>query len=130
MDSPSDAALRGQIAVILRDLLGVKKSADVLLAHVLPEAILREAQVCALTGLSHATVRRRVGAGSFPPPVKLGDDRHGAASGWLASEVTHWMRSLRRETPALDSNAAEGPRTRRQEKTPRSKAAGAGRQDS
>jgi prophage regulatory protein len=105
--SDSDAALRGQITDILRDLLGVKKPADVLLAQVLPEAILREAQVCALTGLSHATVRRRVAAGTFPPPRKLGDDRHGAASGWLASEITRWMRSLRRDTPVLDSDDVE-----------------------
>jgi predicted DNA-binding transcriptional regulator AlpA len=111
MGSLSDAALRGQITDILRDLLGIEKPSDVLLAEVLPEAILREAQVCALTGLSHATIRRRVAAGSLPSPLKLGDDRHGAASGWLASEVTRWMRSLRRETPVLDSNGVEAPVT-------------------
>ena len=92
MDSSFDAALRVQITDILCNLLGVKKPADVLLAEVLPEAILREAQVGAITNLSHATIRRRVAAGSFPPPLKLGDDRQGAASGWLASEVITWMR--------------------------------------
>jgi predicted DNA-binding transcriptional regulator AlpA len=96
MESPFGAALRVEITNILGDLLGIKKPSDVILAELLPEAILREPQVCAITNLSHATVRR-VAAGTFPPPVKLGDDRHGAASGWLASEVTNWMRALRRE---------------------------------
>lgn len=100
MESSFDAALRVQITDILCNLLGVKKPSDVLLAEVLPEAILREAQVGAITNLSHATIRRRVAAGSFPPPLKLGDDRQGAASGWLASEVITWMRSLRREEAA------------------------------
>ena len=128
--SDSDVALRGQIADILRDLLSIEKPSDMLLAEVLPEAILREAQVCALTGLSHATVRRRVAAGSFPPPVKLGDDRHGGASGWLASEVTRWIRSLRREAPILNSNGVETPVTPLTQKSRGSKAAGSGRHNS
>ena len=64
-----------------------------------PESILREQQVCEVTNLSHATVRRRVAAGTFPAPVKLGGEGRGAASGWLASEVVAWMHSLRPGTP-------------------------------
>ena len=97
------------ITDILCNLLGIKKPSDVILAEVLPEAILREPQVCAITNMSHATIRRRVAAGSFPAPVKLGDDRHGAALGWLASEVTHWMRSLRREEAAAESVESAEP---------------------
>lgn len=35
--------------------------------------------------------------------MKLGDDRRGAASGWLRSDVTEWMRTLRREGTAAKS---------------------------
>jgi predicted DNA-binding transcriptional regulator AlpA len=97
MESNFDAALRVTVTNILCDLLGIKKPGDVLLAEVLPEAILRDQQVCAIANFSHATLWRRVKAGTFPPPVKLGDDRKGAAPGWLASEVVAWMRSLRPE---------------------------------
>ena len=100
-------ALRVEITDILCDLLGIKKPGDVILAELLQEAILREAQVCAITNLSHATIRRRVAAGTFPPPLKLGDDRQGAASGWLASEVIEWMRSLRREEQMEPASRAD-----------------------
>jgi prophage regulatory protein len=91
-----------------------------------PESILREQQVCEVTHLSHATIRRRVAAGNFPPPVKLGDGRDGAASGWLASEVVAWMRSLRREETAEPVAGADArPRTpiKPPKKTPADEAA-------
>jgi prophage regulatory protein len=87
-------ALKTQISDILIDVLGIAPPCDTLMSEVLSEAILRESQVVTLTGLSRSTIRRRVQAGTFPKPRKLGDDSKQAASGWLASEVTRWMRSL------------------------------------
>lgn len=97
MESNLDGALRLEITNILAEVLRIQKPGDVALAEILPEAILREGQTCALTGLSRATLWRRVAAGAFPKPLKLGDARDGSAVGWLASEVVSWMRSLRRE---------------------------------
>jgi prophage regulatory protein len=39
------------------------------------------------TGLSRAAIYRRVAAGTFPRPVKVGE----RASAWLESEVTAWI---------------------------------------
>ena len=89
-------ALRTQVTDIVCDLLRIETPGDVLLAEVIPEAILRESQVLALTGLSRSTIRRRIADGEFPAPVKLGDDKMQSAAGWLASEIVAWMRSLRR----------------------------------
>jgi prophage regulatory protein len=43
--------------------------------------------VKARTGLSRSEIYRRVAAGSFPAPVKLGE----RASAWPASEVDGWI---------------------------------------
>lgn len=85
---------------------------DLLRATVIEERILRERQVIEVTGMSHATIRRRVVAGTFPAPVKLGDGRHQAASGWLASEVVEWMRALRREETTAQTPVRTTPRSK------------------
>lgn len=43
--------------------------------------------VRARTGLSRSEIYRRVAAGTFPAPVKLGE----RASAWPASEVDRWI---------------------------------------
>ncbi len=53
--------------------------------------ILRQKDVCDLTGLSKTTLWRRVRAGEFPAALRLGgpDSR---AVGWRRSEVEAWLR--------------------------------------
>lgn len=46
-------------------------------------------QVRARTGLSRSEIYRRIAAGDFPKPVKLGD----RASAWAEHEVTAWIAS-------------------------------------
>lgn len=43
--------------------------------------------VKARTGLSRSELYRRIAAGQFPQPVKLGE----RASAWNAAEVDHWI---------------------------------------
>lgn len=44
-------------------------------------------QVKARTGLSRSELYRRIAAGDFPAPIKLGD----RASAWSAAEVDRWI---------------------------------------
>jgi prophage regulatory protein len=53
-------------------------------------AILRLPEVIARTGLGRTSLYRRIGAGAFPPPVKLGP----RAVGWRESDVDEWIESL------------------------------------
>lgn len=53
-------------------------------------SILRIGQVKDLVGLSSASIYRRIKAGEFPAPVKLG--KH--ASGWLLSDINAWVSRL------------------------------------
>ena len=53
-------------------------------------AILRVSQVVRETGMSRITVWRRVKAGKFPAPVKLGT----RMIGWRTAEVQEWMKQL------------------------------------
>jgi prophage regulatory protein len=54
-----------------------------------PDRFLRIDEVRDLTGLSIATLYRRVQGGRFPRPVQTG----GAAVRWLLSEVTQWQQN-------------------------------------
>lgn len=49
--------------------------------------ILREAEVCALTGLSRTTIWRLEQEGKFPPRCKIA--KH--ATGWFLSQVEEWF---------------------------------------
>jgi prophage regulatory protein len=49
--------------------------------------LLRLPQVKARTGLSRSEVYRRIAAGDFPAPIKLGE----RASAWAEHEVTAWI---------------------------------------
>lgn len=54
-----------------------------------PDALvlLRLHQVRARTGLSRSEIYRRIAAGDFPKPIKLGE----RASAWAEHEVTAWI---------------------------------------
>ena len=49
--------------------------------------ILRLPEVKARTGLGHSSIYERIGAGTFPRQVKLGD----RAVGWIETEIQAWQ---------------------------------------
>lgn len=49
--------------------------------------LLRLREVCRRTGYSRSEIYRRVAAGDFPRPIKLGD----RASAWIEYEVSQWI---------------------------------------
>ena len=53
------------------------------------QRILRKAEVLARIGFSYSTLKRKVRAGEFPAPVKLGP----RSVGWFESEVDEWLTS-------------------------------------
>lgn len=54
----------------------------------IPEALLRISTVTAVTGLSESSIRRKVAAGQFPPPVKDGL----RCTRWVSQSVVNWLR--------------------------------------
>ncbi|WP_442593381.1 helix-turn-helix transcriptional regulator [Parapusillimonas sp. JC17] len=50
-------------------------------------AFYRMKDVIRITSLSRSTLYRRIAAGRFPAPVKLG----GRASGWTAQDLQAWI---------------------------------------
>ena len=61
--------------------------------------LLRLREVCRRTGLSRSVIYRRIAAGDFPAPVKLGE----RASAWPEQEVTAWCAA---RIAARDAKAA------------------------
>ena len=53
----------------------------------LGQRVLTIAEVCAKTGASKSTIYAEISQGRFPPPIKLTVRK----SGWLLSEVDHWI---------------------------------------
>lgn len=53
------------------------------------DPFLRLPRVLACTGLSRATLYRKIAAGTFPPQHKLAE----RCCGWRASEVDAWLRN-------------------------------------
>ena len=49
--------------------------------------LLRLREVCRRTGKSRSEIYRRIAAGDFPSPVKLGE----RASAWVEHEVSAWI---------------------------------------
>ena len=49
--------------------------------------LLRLPQVKAQTGLSRSELYRRIAAGSFPAPIKIGE----RASAWSSVEIERWI---------------------------------------
>ena len=54
-----------------------------------PDALLRMATVCALTGLSPATIFRKTAAGAFPAPIRDG----ARCTRWRAGSVRAWLQA-------------------------------------
>ena len=55
----------------------------------LPDALLRIKTVTQATGLSSATVYRKLAAGEFPEPVRLGS----RCTRWKAADVRAWIQA-------------------------------------
>jgi prophage regulatory protein len=58
-------------------------------------SILRLPKVKSRTGLSRSTIYLRIGQGTFPQPVSLGD----RAVGWREEEIEQWLLALERKVP-------------------------------
>ena len=56
------------------------------------ERMMRIPEIIQVTGLSSATIWRRVKAGDFPSPVRLGSMAT-RSIGWRESEVEGWLHS-------------------------------------
>jgi len=54
--------------------------------------ILRRRDVQNRTGLSRSALYERMGEGTFPRPIRLGN----RAVGWFESEIDEWMANLER----------------------------------
>ncbi|KGQ20661.1 Excisionase family DNA binding domain-containing protein [Lysobacter dokdonensis DS-58] len=54
-----------------------------------PVHFLRKREVCARVGLSNSELHRRIAAGDFPAPIKLGDRCR--AVGFSSAEIEAWM---------------------------------------
>ena len=65
--------------------------------------ILRYPDVARITGLSRKTVERRIAAGEFPTPVRLGQGAR--AVGFRSDEVQEWIRSRPRATEPASASA-------------------------
>ncbi len=75
--------------------------------------ILRFAQVREKTGLSRATIYRRIRAGTFPVPINLSADNI-PQLGWIEEEVDAWVAERPRHVPQghgrskAEANASAG----------------------
>lgn len=56
------------------------------------ERMMRIPEIIQVTGLSSATIWRRVKTGDFPAPVRLGSMAT-RSIGWREGEVQHWLDS-------------------------------------
>jgi len=70
---------------------------------------IRMKEVRQRTGLSRATIYRKIGEGSFPPNRKLG----GQAVAWLNSEVQSWLDAQIEAEPAKEPWVPPPPPPRR-----------------
>lgn len=66
------------------------------------ERIIRLPQVRARTGLSRSSIYDRIGQGTFPSSISLGD----RAVGWLESEIDTWI--AQRVTESRGAPATSG----------------------
>ncbi|GAB1379755.1 helix-turn-helix transcriptional regulator [Pararhodobacter aggregans] len=55
-------------------------------AQLVPNALLRTPDVCAVTGMARPTLYEAMAKGLFPRPIKLGAN----SSAWGAAEVNAW----------------------------------------
>lgn len=73
------------------------------------ERILRIGEVRKITGLARTTIWRLERERLFPARCKLG----ARSIGWLASEVSKWLRTRARAVPAIDGRPVPAPRSGR-----------------
>jgi len=72
---------------------GLKVQIEALARSLAPQPeikLLRTKEVLSRTGLSRATLNRKVSAGDFPRPVSLGE----ASIAWRSTDVDDWIASL------------------------------------
>jgi prophage regulatory protein len=62
---------------------------ELFMAFQSPLRLMRLNEVLELTGLSRATLYRKIAAGTFPPQHKLAE----RCCGWRAGEVEMWLRN-------------------------------------
>ena len=67
---------------------------DVRKERLMTDRMLHIEEVMEMTGLSRATIYRKMRKGQFPKPLKLGD----RAVRWRQSEIEAWLASLPRAT--------------------------------
>jgi prophage regulatory protein len=70
----------------------------------LVERLIRIDEVKRLTGLSTASIYRRVAAHDFPAPVRLG----ASARAWALSEVQAWITSRMAQRVSAEPHASQG----------------------
>jgi prophage regulatory protein len=68
------------------------------------DRLLRIAEVRSRTSLSTSTIYRKLTAGTFPTPIKLGE----RATAWLESDITAWIAER-----IAESRSGMGPDKRR-----------------
>lgn len=56
-------------------------------AALIPDSLLKQPTVSAIVGLSSASIYRKIAAGDFPAPVRLGT----RCTRWRAGDVTAWL---------------------------------------
>ena len=90
---PFESAVRDEVARELHRIMNVSKFGEEIIAERLKDVVLKLSVVSTITGLPASTLYRKVAAGEFPAPIKLGE----SASGWLLSEVEAWIEARREE---------------------------------
>jgi len=79
-----------------------RKSGQSLDAVHIPDALLKITTVITITGLSESTIRRKVAASQFPPPVKDG----ARCTRWVARDLSAWLRCRAGSTSNNESHKA------------------------
>ena len=64
-----------------------KSTAQPIEALNLPDALLKVQTVCAVVGMSTSSIFRKLAAGQFPAPVRLGT----RCTRWKAGDVRAWL---------------------------------------
>jgi prophage regulatory protein len=91
-----ETLVRDQVNRELYKILNVQKFGEQIIAERLKDAVLKLSVVSEITGIPASSIYRKVAAGQFPAPIKLGE----SASGWLLSEVEMWLAARREERDA------------------------------
>ena len=62
--------------------------------------VLRLPEVCQMSGLSRATIYKKISEGGFPPPLRLGS----RSVGWRLADIDEWLAAPERK---WDPNAVK-----------------------